>query len=147
ERKGLEDFMKLRKLIHKEIEIVLIGLSKKQISKLPSGMLGIERTESLTELVNWYNKATVFVNPTYVDNFPTTNLEALACGTPVITYNTGGSPESIDEKTGIVVPKGDVNQMAIAINKIVDSGKEAWSHHCRKRAEVLYDHKDRYMDY
>lgn len=145
--KGLSDLEELRTMLSNDIHIVVIGLTKKQIRKLPKDIHGIERTESLTELVNWYNKAAVFINPTYVDNFPTTNLEALACGTPVVTYNTGGSPESIDEKTGIVVPKGDVNQMAIAINKVIDSGKEAWSRHCRKRAEELYDHKDRYMDY
>ncbi len=93
-RKGLSDFIKLSTLIDKSYVIVLVGLSKKQIKQLPKGIIGIERTDSVHELVELYSAAYVFVNATYEDNYPTTNLEAIACGTPVITYNTGGSPES-----------------------------------------------------
>lgn len=95
-RKGLEDFLKLSKLLNDKYKIVLIGLNKKQIEMLPNNILGIERTENIQELVAWYSAADVFVNPTYEDNYPTTNLEAIACGTPVITYDTGGSGESAE---------------------------------------------------
>lgn len=95
-RKGLEDFLKLSKLLNDKYKIVLIGLNKKQIEILPNNILGIERTENIQELVAWYSAADVFVNPTYEDNYPTTNLEAIACGTPVITYDTGGSGESAE---------------------------------------------------
>ena len=70
--------------------------------------MGRARTDSTQQLAQYYTAADVFVNPTYEDTFPTTNLEALACGTPVVTYRTGGSPEAIDEHTGIVVAKGDI---------------------------------------
>lgn len=95
-RKGLEDFLKLGKLLDEQYKIVLIGLNKKQIEKLPDNILGIGRTENIQELVAWYSAADVLVNPTYEDNYPTTNLEAIACGTPVITYDTGGSGESAE---------------------------------------------------
>lgn len=144
-RKGLEDFKKLRKVLPLQTKIVLIGLSKKQIDSLPEGIIGFSRTESVEKLVKWYNKATVFVNPTYVDNFPTTNIEAIACGTPVITYNTGGSPESIDEKTGVVVEKGDINYLANVINTQVKTDKLIYN--CRKRAETLFDKTNRFSDY
>ena len=107
-RKGLVDFIKLSRIIDKKFKIILIGLNKKQIKLLPNEVIGVGRTESISELAEYYSIADVFINPTYADNFPTTNLEALACGTPVITYNTGGSPEAIDEKTGIVVKQGDI---------------------------------------
>ena len=100
-RKGLPDFIALRKALPQNYHITLIGLSKKEISELSSGLLGLERTNNVQELVEYYNKADILVNPTYEDNFPTINLEALACGTPVITYNTGGSPEAIDDLTGL----------------------------------------------
>ena len=64
-----------------------------------------------------------FVNPTYEDNFPTTNIEALACGTPVITYDTGGSPEAVDKSTGFVVDKGDI----AGIVRCDKSNKGTWS--------------------
>ncbi|MCR4831834.1 MAG: glycosyltransferase [Pseudobutyrivibrio sp.] len=93
-RKGLADFVELSKLIDESYKIVLVGLSREQITELPGSIIGIERTDSVAELVELYSAARVFVNATYEDNYPTTNLEAIACGTPVITYNTGGSPES-----------------------------------------------------
>lgn len=92
--KGLDVFMKLSKILNKDYQIVLIGLSCKQIKKLPKNIIGIKRTESIEELVRWYSAAYIYFNPTLEDNYPTTNLEAIACGTPVITFDTGGSPES-----------------------------------------------------
>ena len=111
--KGLDDLIGLRSLLDKdEYAIALVGLTKKQIRSLPGGVIGIERTESVRALAGLYSAADVFVNPTYDDNFPTTNLEALACGTPVVTYATGGSPEAAGETAGAVVPTGDVNALA-----------------------------------
>lgn len=146
-RKGLEDFIELSTLISEDFQIVLIGLSLKQKNSLPSNMIGIKRTENIEELVTWYNKALIFINPTWQDNFPTTNLEALACGTPVITYNTGGSPEAIDSKTGYVVEKGDLGGVVDAIKEIDNNGKKHYSPHCRDRAIRFYNKEDRYNDY
>jgi putative colanic acid biosynthesis glycosyltransferase len=148
ERKGLKDFFELRNMLDKDMVIVLIGLSQKQQSILPAGILGIPRTESIEELVMWYSAADVFVNPTYQDNFPTTNIEALACGTPVITYNTGGSPEAIDLHTGEIVPKGDTMALKAAIidwctTKDRDDTREI----CRERAVQLFNKDNRYSDY
>lgn len=95
ERKGFNDFIKLASMIDDDYRIVLVGLSQKQIKNLPGNIIGISRTKSTTELAEIYTAADVFLNPTYEDNYPTVNLEAQACGTPVITYFTGGSPESV----------------------------------------------------
>ena len=92
--KGLETFIELSKYLPQEYKIVLIGLNKKQINHLPTNIIGLPRTENVQELVKWYSAAEIYFNPTLEDNYPTTNLEAIACGTPVITFNTGGSPES-----------------------------------------------------
>ena len=113
-RKGLPDFLELRKLLSEDYVIVLVGLTEKQIAELPEGVMGITRTESAEDLAGIYTTADVFVNPTYEDNFPTVNLEAIACGTPVITYNTGGSPESVQNRDRIV-EKGDVLALAKSI--------------------------------
>lgn len=146
-RKGLKDFIKLSKLLPIDCKIVLVGLSEKQRKNLPSNILGIPSTENAEQLAELYSAADLFVNPTWEDNFPTTNLEALACGTPVITYNTGGSPEAIDSDTGFVVEKGDIDGLINAINTIKEKGKGFYSAACRERAEQLYDKNDRYMDY
>ena len=111
--------MQLSRIIDKsKYKIVLVGLSKKQIKLIPSDIIGIVRTNSITELAEIYSAANVFFNPTYEDNYPTTNLESLACGTPVITYDTGGSPESVDDSSGYVINKGDFESAYNIIEKI-----------------------------
>ena len=108
-------------------------------------MVFIDSTQNALELAQWYSAASVFVNPTYQDNYPTTNLEALACGTPVITYRTGGSPEAIDERTGIVVEQGDVEGLAEAIMQMKASPLS--SADCRKRAEEHFDKDKCFEEY
>lgn len=135
--KGINDIFKLRELLTDDYEIMMIGLTEKQIKNLPIGIQGIQRTQNIQELVRYYNESDVLINPTYADTFPTVNIEALACGIPVITYRTGGSPEAIDEKTGIVVEQGDINAMAEAIMQMK---KNPFSpKDCRKKAETCYD--------
>lgn len=136
-RKGLEDFIRLRRLLPPEYEITLVGITPKQKNLLPNGIKGITRTTNIQELVQLYSESDVFVNPTYSDNFPTVNLEALACGTPVITYRTGGSPEAVDEKTGVVIEQGDVDGLAETINKMKEHPLSA--ENCRNRAEECFD--------
>lgn len=140
ESKGLYDFYKLRNILDpNRFNITLVGLTKQQIDELPKGIVGIERTNSIEELVQIYNDADIFVNPTYADTFPTTNLEALACGTPVITYRTGGSPESITPETGIVVEQGNISAIVQAIKEISSKGKKLYTAACRKHAEENFD--------
>lgn len=145
-RKGFDDFVKLNDLLSDEYKIILVGLNKKQIESLPENIIGIERTESVHELAELYSMADVFVNPTYSDNFPTTNIEALACGTPVITYKTGGSPEAIDEMTGVVVEQGNINKLKEAIESVAKD-KAMYTERCRERAVNLYNKQDRFNDY
>lgn len=100
--KGLYDFYELAKKIDEEVKIILVGLNKEQLKNIPNNIIGIERTENAEQLAEIYTTADIYFNPTYADNFPTTNLEALACETPVFTYNTGGSIECLNEKNGKV---------------------------------------------
>ena len=128
-----------------EYDITLVGLKKLQKEVLPKGINGILRTNNKLELVDLYSASDVFINLTYADTYPTTNLEALACGTPVITYRTGGSPESLSEDTGIVIEQGDVKALAEAIKKM--RVNPFASNTCRKRATELFDKNELFMDY
>ena len=131
--KGLDDFIKLSELLGDEYKIVLVGLIKKG-EKIHSNILCIGRTNNTKELAEIYTAADIFVNPTYQDNYPTVNLEAQACGTPVITYRTGGSSESVID-CGIV-EKGDVKALAEAINNF-----------SKIKLTKLSDKNDRYSEY
>lgn len=138
-RKGFADFIRLRKTLPQEYSIVLVGVSKKQQASLPTGIIGIERTQDQKELAQVYSATDVFVNPTYEDNYPTTNLEAMACGTPVITYKTGGSPESLSKDTGLVVEQGDINGLVNAIHEVCENGKAYYTEKCHTWAEEHFD--------
>lgn len=146
-RKGIPDFNKLSERFGDDVKIVMVGLSESDKKQVGPNIFGMGRTSSQQELIDIYSTADVFINPTYEDNFPTTNLEALACGTPVITYATGGSPEAIDEHTGIVVNKGDVEQMYQAIEMVRKNGKSSYSSVCRERALNCFNKDDRFEDY
>ncbi len=116
-RKGLDDLIKLSQMLDESYAVVLVGLTPKQIKSLPHGILGLTRTNSVQALAEIYTAADLFVNCTYEDNFPTVNLESLACGTPVITYRTGGSPEALNERCGIIVDQGDLSALVQAIKE------------------------------
>lgn len=135
--KGYYDILRLRQLLPDSYEIIVVGLTAEQLKDLPQGIKGIQRTHNVQELVTLYSSANVLINPTYADTFPTINLEALACGTPVITYNTGGSPEAIDEKTGVVVNQGDVDELAKVICELKKHPLD--KNACRERAARLFD--------
>lgn len=137
-RKGLDDFIALRTMLPNNYSIVLVGLSDKEKKLLPNNIIGIERTENVDELVALYSTSDVFFNPTWEDNFPTTNLEAMSCGTPVVTYNTGGSPEAITQETGIVVERGDLDAAAKSIIEMCKIGKDI-SSKCRNRIINVFD--------
>lgn len=147
DRKGLNDFIKLSKILPDDYMIVLLGLTQKQIRCLPTNIIGITRIESAHELTKLYSSADLFLNPTKEDNFPTTNLEALASGTPVITYRTGGSVEAVDDKTGFIVEQGDLEGVFDAIKQIQAKGKFYYSDACRERAIMNFNKLDRYNEY
>lgn len=115
ERKGFNDFIELSKLLDDDTKLVMVGLTEEQKNNLPANILGITRTDNQQQLVEIYTAADLFINLTYSDNFPTVNLESLACGTPVLTYRTGGSPEMLTDKTGFIVDQGNID----AVVKIV----------------------------
>ena len=143
--KGIKEFVELSQ--NPDYQVIMVGVNKKLGIQLPDTIIKVAKTNSQEELAKYYSMADVFVNPTYKDTFPTTNLEALACGTPVITYKTGGSPESITPETGIVVEKGNFDKLCEAIETIRKNWKAYYSASCRERDEKFYNNDDRLKDY
>ena len=116
-RKGFVDFNELYKKLNGKVSMILVGLTQKQKSRLSKGIIGLKRTNNIEELRKLYSVADVFINLTTDDNYPTTNLEAIACGTPVITYDTGGSAESA-EMYGSVIAEKNLECIKDCIEKI-----------------------------
>lgn len=145
--KGLDDFIRMASLLDKDEAIILAGVDDAQKKILPENIIGIPRTSDAGTLAEIYSAADVFVNPTWQDNYPTVNLEAQSCGTPVVTYDTGGSPESVCSAAGAVRPKGDVPGLLDAARKLISRGKEYNGNICRRFATDNFRKQDRYADY
>ena len=146
ERKGLDVFIELsRRLDDEKYQIVLVGTDDNVDKLLPQNIISIHRTSNQRELAEIYSAADLFVNPTREDNFPTVNIEALACGTPVITFKTGGSPECINSTSGKVVDYNDIDGLEKEIIRI-STEKPFNAKSCRKKGEE-YNEVNKYMDY
>lgn len=145
--KGFDDFIRLAGMLNDDEVIVLVGVGKNMQKKLPGNVVGIGRTENINQLAELYSAATVFINPTWQDNYPTVNMEAIACGTPVITYRTGGSIEAVTENTGFIVEQGDLEGVIRAVRVIESKGKGEYRNLCRKYALAHFNKEDRYSDY
>jgi len=144
-RKGVDEFIKLAKMLPENYQIVLVGTNDEIDKDLPSNIVSIHRTYNQEELVKLYSIADVFVNPTREENFPTVNIEALACGAPVITYETGGSPEIIDKTCGLSIKQDDINSLKDTIIKVCETKpfkKQACVKHTQK-----YSMNERFKEY
>lgn len=145
-RKGLDVFIELEKRLDKEkYKIVLVGTDDNIDKLLPENIISIHRTQNQTELAEIYTAADVFANPTREENYPTVNMEALACGTPVVTFNTGGSPEMLDETCGAAVAKDDNDAMYNEIIRICEA-KPYSMEACIKKAKG-FDKNEKFGEY
>lgn len=142
-RKGASYLLDLMKKVDDRFILVMIGKIDRTECDEKNNIIYIDRTENRKQLAEWYSTADVFVNPTIGDNFPTVNLEALACGTPVVTFNTGGSAESVGD-CGKIVYDYDAAELKDAINCCLED--RITSDQCVQHAQ-MYDKKARYMDY
>ncbi len=142
--KGLDVFRTLASRLDERFRIVLVGTDADIEQTLPSNILPIRRTQNQQELAAIYTAADLFVNPTREENYPTVNMEAIACGTPVLTFDTGGSAEMIDASCGVAVPRGDVDAMEREIRRIFE--QRPFSSDGFARA-ALFDEILRYKEY
>lgn len=119
ERKGLDVFIELSKRLDKnKYAIVLVGGNAETDKLLPKDIISIHRTQNQTELAEIYSSCDLFVNPTREEVLGLVNIEANACGTPVLTFDSGGSPECINKKSGSVVSCDDINGLIKEIERI-----------------------------
>ena len=134
--KGLDVFCDLAEKLDDRFRIVLVGINDQLAAKLPNSITAINRTNNQGDLAKIYSACDLFVNPTREDTFPTVNIEALACGTPVLTFLTGGSPEILNDKCGKAVPVDDINQMVQQIMFIFEERPYS-REYCVQRAKCF----------
>ena len=145
ERKGIDVFIELSKQLDSKYQIVLVGTDDNIDKQLPQNIISIHRTHNQAELAEIYSACDLFVNPTKEENYPTVNMESIACGTPVLTFNTGGSGEIPDNTCGIVVSENTVEAVLEKITEIFDS-RPFIKADCLKRAQS-FAAEEKYAEY
>jgi glycosyltransferase involved in cell wall biosynthesis len=71
-------------------------------------------------MAQYYRAADLLAHPARADSFPRAVSEAMACGTPVVATAVGGIPEQVEDGgTGFLVPPGDNEGMAVAIQRLL----------------------------
>lgn len=121
-RKGQDRFELIAEELDERFKMVLVGIEGKNIKS--NKILCISRTDNQEQLAEIYSSANVLLNPTREDNFPTVNVEALACGLPVISYGAGGSAEAFDKESGMVVnDKNVIRALNVLYNTPFDKEK------------------------
>jgi glycosyltransferase involved in cell wall biosynthesis len=125
-RKGityLVDALNILKKEHPEsqTEVVIFGKNKHfDVTQLPFKVHELSLITSQDELAEIYSMADVFVTPSLEDNLPNTIMEALACGTPVVAFNTGGIPEMVDhQQNGYLARFKDAADMAKGLHEVI----------------------------
>lgn len=142
QRKGLDVFLKLAKILDDRFQIILVGTKGRNLGV--DDIICIDSMSNQDELAKIYTMADLFINPTREDNFPTVNLEALSCGTPIVTFDTGGSGEVIESDVGYCVKQNDLNGLVQAILQEFNAPKER----CRIREiSRKYDRDDKFAEY
>ena len=144
-RKGLDVFIDLASRLPDDYRIVLVGTDDSTDKLLPENVISIHRTQNQQELAEIYSAADLFVNPTREENYPTVNMESLACGTPVLTFRTGGSPEIIDETCGAAVDCDDVDSLEREVRRICED-KPYSQEACVAKAQS-FDKNERFKEY
>ncbi|MDO4320516.1 MAG: glycosyltransferase [Bacteroidales bacterium] len=140
ERKGLGDLVGLRALLPDDVGVCVLGLSRSQCKRMPAGITALPRCDDTARLATYYSEAGVFINLSSADNLPSVNLEAQACGTPVVCYDSGGMPETVSHETGLVVPRGDIGAMAHAVMRVLDSRRQKYhAAECRNHILAHFD--------
>ncbi len=145
-RKGADVFIRLAQRLDPErFQIVMVGTDDDIDRQLPENIISIHRTANQAELAEIYTAADLFVNPTREEVLGLVNIESLACGTPVLTFRTGGSPECMDAKTGCVVDCDDEEALYSEINRI-SIYRPFLASDCTKRA-MVFDENLKYKEY
>ena len=147
-RKGLDDFIELSKWLFEDEVIVLIGLTKKQIKKLPYNIVGIEKIRDKYLLAKYYRNSNLFINFSVEETFGLTTVESMSCGTPVIVYNSTACPELVSDGTGFIVDKFNF----LAVRKIISDLKSGIeqnvnSENCVKWVNQKFNSNDRFKEY
>ena len=148
EAKGTSYVFELANALPPDCRLMMVGLPAKLMKPAAKhGIIPIARTENVGELRDLYSMSDVFVNTTLQDNYPSVNMESISCGTPVVTFNSGGSPESVLKGCGCIVEKGNSEQLKNAVIDVLSGDKSSFTEKCVAAAKSNFDSRKVFKEY
>jgi glycosyltransferase involved in cell wall biosynthesis len=144
ERKGFKYLLEALQYLKKEYpnqvyEVLVLGKADAAaIDQLPYPTHTLGMVTDIVALSQWYAVADVFIIPSLEDNLPNTVMESLACGTPVVGFQTGGIPEMVDDaQNGYIVPQRDSAGLGKSIFQVLSSHDRMAAFRTAAREKVL----------
>lgn len=107
--------------------------------KIDKHITFLGRIEHHQGLLYYLNASELFILPTYMDSFAAVNIEAMACGLPVISTNREEIPYYLKPGVGILVPEHDENELYKAVDKVL-SGTFQYNWEEQKSILAQYDY-------
>ena len=148
ETKGWKDWIQLAQRLDKSrYTVVMVGVSRRQQQELPEGCVVISKTDNRTQLAQVYSAADIYVNLAHQEAFGLTLLEAMACGTPCISYNNTAIPETTTPATAVVLPDRDIDAVQRAITEAGREWKQQCSGECRNHVLTQFNNNDKIQEY
>ena len=148
QRKGFQFLVEALQVVRKNhpglvIELLVLGKSEPgELAALPYPVHALGMVTETGKLTQAYAAADVFVIPSLEDNLPNTVMEALACGTPVVGFNTGGIPEMVGHcQEGYIAPQGNSALLAEGVRWVLQHpapAMEQLRHAARRKVETCY---------
>ncbi len=146
DRKGGKWIIELAKRFDDSFRFILVGVVG-EIEDLPSNVVAINRTNNQSELADFYSSADLFLICSKRENFPTTCLESLACGTPVMGFDEGGTAETAPNGLGVFVPFGNLELLEYSVRRFFDGDISISSSDCREFASKFYSKNTMFNNY
>lgn len=148
EGKGLRKFIELDKIIdHEEFQIILVGLSKKQVKDIPKTIIPILRTNNQVELAKIYSQVDCYLNCSILETMGMTTVEAMACGMPVIVFDKTAIPETVGNGCGIILDSDCTIEEIYSAVKDICSTRWERKDKCISHVMCNFDKEKQYKKY
>lgn len=144
--KGMNTILEMSQKLNENEIILLVGDILESVA-LNDNIIHIPTIDSPEQLAEYYSMADVFVQPSLEETFGKVTAEALACGTPVVCFNSTTTPELVGDDCGIVLNEFNADSMLMVAREILATGKDRYYDNCRNKAVCLFSREKNINEY
>lgn len=135
------------KVMRDDEVLLLFGTLSSYVNGLSEKVKLYGYTKNRQELAALYSMADIFVNVSREDTLSLINVEAQACGTPIITFDATGPKETVDEENSLSVPVGNYERLYDCVQCIRLRAGDGTSSNCREFISQKFSKTDKFKEY